>query len=148
VPRIGARVLLVDADENVLLIHERIEDGTHWLTPGGGVEPGEDLAVAAVRELYEETSLRIELAADAAVVYSVDREWHWQGVTYAQTDHFYLVRLATRPVVTPAAPTLMEQQTLLGFRWWSVDELRQPLAEPIEPPGLGALLEQLLRPAA
>ena len=38
-PRSGARVVLLDPDGRVLLIHERIESGTHWLTPGGGCAP-------------------------------------------------------------------------------------------------------------
>ena len=51
VARVGGRVLVVDASQRVLLIHERIEDGTtHWLTPGGGVEAGEQPAEAARRE--------------------------------------------------------------------------------------------------
>ena len=33
--RVGGRVLLVDPDGRVLLIHERIEVGEHWLTPAG-----------------------------------------------------------------------------------------------------------------
>lgn len=31
-----------------------------WAPPGGAVEPGEDVAVAALRETYEETGLRVE----------------------------------------------------------------------------------------
>ena len=120
VPRTGARVLLLDPADRVLLIHERIEGGVHWLTPGGGVEPGEDLAAAAVRELYEEIGLRVEPASvGGPSVHQQRRTWHWQGTGYDQLDHFFVLRVTERPVIAPAALTAMEQQTLLATRWWS-----------------------------
>jgi 8-oxo-dGTP pyrophosphatase MutT (NUDIX family) len=146
-PRTGARVLLLDGDGAVLLIHERIEGGAHWLTPGGGVEGDESLALAAVRELYEETSLVVELDAAAAPVHTVQRVWHWRGASYFQTDHFFVVQLDGRPPVTPAAPTAMELETLIGFEWWSVAALRANIDQVIEPPDLADVLERL-RPHA
>jgi 8-oxo-dGTP pyrophosphatase MutT (NUDIX family) len=143
--RDGARVVLVDPTGSVLLINERIEDGTHWLTPGGGVEPGESLALAAVREVYEETSLRVQLDPHAEPVHVVDRVWHWRGRSYHQVDHFFVVHLPDRPEVSPAAPTAMETETLLGFGWWSVADLRALDGEVIEPPDLADLLERLSR---
>lgn len=147
--RVGARVLLIDPDGRVLLIHERIEGGQHWLTPGGGVESGESLAVAATRELFEETSIRVEIDADEAPVHTVVRFWGWRGTSYQQTDHFFVVQLAAVPVVIPGAPTEMEVETLLGHEWWSIGELRANVTEVIEPPDLADLLERLLlRPSA
>jgi 8-oxo-dGTP pyrophosphatase MutT (NUDIX family) len=144
VPRTGARVLLLDPLDRVLLIHERIEGGTHWLTPGGGVEPGEDLAAAAVRELYEEIGLRLELdSVSGPPVHQQRRTWHWQGTGYDQTDHFFVLRVAERPVIAPAALTAMEQQTLLTTRWWSADELRAT-TDVVEPPDLADVLDRLV----
>src|SRR5258708_35812358 len=55
--RPAGRVILLDPDDRVLLM--RYDDGppngVHWSTPGGGLEPGEDYASAAQRELSEET---------------------------------------------------------------------------------------------
>ncbi|MDR7254472.1 8-oxo-dGTP pyrophosphatase MutT (NUDIX family) [Nocardioides sp. BE266] len=46
-----------------LLVQERGDDALHdpgrWGYPGGDLEPGEDFVAAAVRELEEETSLRV-----------------------------------------------------------------------------------------
>jgi 8-oxo-dGTP pyrophosphatase MutT (NUDIX family) len=57
--RRSARVLLLDASGRLLLV----QSGHAWFAPGGGVEEGEKLADAAVRELCEETGL-IAAAAD------------------------------------------------------------------------------------
>ena len=52
-------VAIRDASGRVLLA--RHVEGNRWLLPGGGVEPGETPADAAVREAWEETGLIIRL---------------------------------------------------------------------------------------
>ena len=97
VARVGGRVLLVDASQRLLLIHERLEHGgTHWLTPGGGVEDGEHPRDAARRETIEETGIEVDLPADAEAVLTTRRDWSWAGVDYDQVDHFFLARVAGR----------------------------------------------------
>jgi 8-oxo-dGTP pyrophosphatase MutT (NUDIX family) len=146
IKRTGARILLIDSDERVLLIHERTGDDaqyTHWLTPGGGVEDGEDLPTAAVREVYEETGLRVELALDAPQVYVRDRIWSWRELTFDQTDHYFAVRIVAGLPVEPAGLTEVEASLLLGYRWWSVEELRAS-TETIEPPVIADLVQHVL----
>jgi 8-oxo-dGTP pyrophosphatase MutT (NUDIX family) len=144
VPRVGGRLLLIDPDDRLLLIHERIQDGTtHWLTPGGGVEPGESPQSAAAREAIEEVGLEIMLAPDAPAVLVTQREWSWDGTIYDQTDHFYVVRLAAAVEPAPAALTQMEQHTLIGFGWWDAAQL-QGTSEIVVPADLGAVLAEVL----
>ena len=54
-----AGVLIFDADRRVLLV--RHSEGNLWTSPGGMVEPYETPADAAVREMWEETGLLVEL---------------------------------------------------------------------------------------
>lgn len=142
VPRVGGRILLIDPRDRVLLIHERIEHGrTHWLTPGGGVEGGEDPGRAAVREVYEETGLRVSLPPTARPVLVARRTWSWAGVTYDQTDHYFAARVPADPAVRPRGLTAMETETLLGHRWWSAAALRASGAM-LVPHDLADLLER------
>jgi 8-oxo-dGTP pyrophosphatase MutT (NUDIX family) len=143
VARVGARVLLLDPRRRVLLIHERIEGGVHWITPGGGVEPGESLPEAAAREVYEETSIHVVLDPERPAVHVTRRDWQWAGTSYDQTDHFFLAELAEQPTVVPSGLTPMETQTLLGHRWWSIEELRET-TEDVVPAELADILERIL----
>jgi 8-oxo-dGTP pyrophosphatase MutT (NUDIX family) len=52
-------ILTFDAEERVLLVKHA--DAGRWTTPGGAVEPEEQPANAAVREMWEETGLYVEL---------------------------------------------------------------------------------------
>lgn len=142
VPRVGGRVLLLDPQDRVLLIHERIEHGrTHWLTPGGGVEVGEEPSQAAVREVYEETGLRVRLPAGIQPVLLERRRWSWAGVTYDQVDHYFVARVGSGLAIRPSALTQMETQTLLGYRWWTSAAL-QGSSETFVPGRIAELLER------
>jgi len=52
---------------------EHVADGYAWQMPQGGIDPGENPYTAAVREMYEETSVRsATLLAEAPDWYSYD----------------------------------------------------------------------------
>jgi 8-oxo-dGTP pyrophosphatase MutT (NUDIX family) len=144
IARIGGRVLMVDASDRLLLIHETLEHGgSHWLTPGGGLEDGEHPREAAAREAFEETGIEVAIAPDAEPVLTTRRDWSWRGVEYDQIDHFFLVRVPDGLPVQPQALTEIERETLLGSRWWTVAELTAT-DEILLPPDLGPVLGRLL----
>ena len=51
------RVIII-ADNHVLLVKSWLGSG-EWILPGGGSHSGEELTTAAIREVVEETSLKI-----------------------------------------------------------------------------------------
>jgi len=54
---VGATTLVVD-ERNRLLLVKRADNGC-WGTPGGSLEPGEEVEFAAQRETLEETNLTV-----------------------------------------------------------------------------------------
>ncbi len=56
---LGCAAVILDDQKRVLL--QRRSDNGYWGLPGGGVEPGERVTDTVVREVYEETGLRVEV---------------------------------------------------------------------------------------
>ncbi len=144
IDRVGARVLVVDAESRVLLLRGRDPadpgSGTWWFTPGGGVDPGETIEQAASREVAEETGL---VATDLGPpVWERTAEFGFLGRRYRQRESFFLVRVRSHQVDT-SGWTKVERDSIEDYRWWSVDELADT-AEVVYPRSLAAELERLL----
>lgn len=148
-PRRAARVLLVDAAGRVLLFHgfDPARPGhRYWFTPGGGLDPAESPAAGAIRELAEETGLRLDPAELGEPVWSETTEFPFDGVWYSQQQVFFLVRVSSWEVDTAGFDDV-EQRSIAGHRWWPPDELAAS-DERYYPAELPALLSRLLRPTA
>jgi len=143
-PRIGARVLLLDATDRVLLIHARDpQDPDHhwWELPGGGVDEGEDLTSAALREVAEETGLAaVELGRELWVRES---RFHYKGRDHHRIDHVFLGRTPSTTPQVPLKPTENEKAGLIERRWWSAGELHL-CRDKLLPATLSDLLEDVL----
>lgn len=57
----GCRVLVLDAEERVLLIRHSYGSG-QWMLPGGGLGRREDPVTGGAREVREETGVRLYMA--------------------------------------------------------------------------------------
>ncbi|WP_298338164.1 NUDIX domain-containing protein [Ferrimicrobium sp.] len=124
VVRPAVRVICLDGLERVLLLHWRdpIDGRTFWEPPGGGVEEGESEIDAARREMAEETGLPTDTIVGPVV--RVQRNSLWAGTRLVAEEPFFVAHVGDA-AVQPAALTDEEQATLLGFQWWSVEELRE-----------------------
>ena len=124
--RSTVRVVLIDARERTLLFEDSdpgVPGATWWMVPGGGIDPDETVAEAAVREVAEETGLRLgphELIGPVAYRHVVHG---YSDQVVEQDETFYLARVAGLDVDT-SAHTMDEQLTILQHRWWSKAELR------------------------
>jgi 8-oxo-dGTP pyrophosphatase MutT (NUDIX family) len=143
-PRVGARVLLLDPLDRVLLIHARDpqDPGHHWWElPGGGLDNGEDLADAARRELVEEAGIMLlELGRKLWVRES---RFIYRGHAHHRIEHVFLGRTPSTVTQIPLKPTENEKTGLIERRWWAAAEL-QRCPDKLLPGNLAELLDNLL----
>jgi 8-oxo-dGTP pyrophosphatase MutT (NUDIX family) len=143
--RRSARILVIDADERVLLLlsaPNEIEPEPCWITPGGGVGPGESLVEAAVREAREEIGLTVTQADLGRVVaWGAGRVAAWPDTGVFRDDYFH-VRVSGHDVDTSAMEEF-EAGFHRGHRWWTVDDLAAS-TERVIPFGLAALVTDLV----
>jgi len=141
IQRNAGRIALFDPDDRVLLSNDSWGGKSWWCTPGGGVEGSESVESAAVREVYEETGFGDVVLEGLAVRH------HWRGVfldmLIDQHEWIFVGRTAGGLAV-PAKLDPLESTFMQGFRWWTVPEL-VATEETIYPPGLGPMLEAVLR---
>ena len=143
IDRDAARVLLIDREDRVLLFRcqEPGADRAFWITPGGGLEPGESHEEAALRELREETGL--SGVGLGPCVWVRTHTFPWLGRTYRQRERFYLVRIDSHAVEL-GGHTEEEQAVLTDHRWWSVGQIGSAEGVAFAPREIGRHLAALI----
>ncbi|WP_194202060.1 NUDIX hydrolase [Glycomyces albidus] len=140
-----ARVLLVDEDERVLLFHSRDYMGPgveYYVTPGGGLEAGESLEAGAVREVFEETGLRLTGGLGPVVAETAGIWSDGPDLVIDSEDAYFFVRV---PHFEPVRDGLeaIERREFTAARWMSVAEV-EAVDALVFPAGPAALLKDLL----
>jgi ADP-ribose pyrophosphatase YjhB (NUDIX family) len=152
-----ARVLLLDDAGRVLLL--RIHDpsvtrGPHpipadfWLLPGGGLADGETWQDAARRELFEETGIH-DVTIGRCVRAHEKVVANASGGLWRVVERIHVGRVSGTPQVGFGGHEPQERSTIVGYRWFTRDEIvaRGP-HETFRPPDLADLVAAALTGAA
>lgn len=140
--RRGTRVVVTDL-VSVLLLADTdpgVPGSRWWVTPGGGIDAGEDDRAAALRELAEETGLVIEATRLIGPVAEREVVHGYSDRILTQQESFFVVIVAERFEPSPAGLTASELERLDGWAWHRIDAL-DGLDEPVWPAVIPQLLE-------
>jgi len=143
--RLTARIVLLDSEDRLLLMRGRLPDAPYgpdfWFTVGGGLEPGESLQAAALREAYEETGLTdLVLGPVVWLDETILRDGDLEPRHFRQR---YILARTSGGALSRAGWQALEHQLVDEMRWWTLDELRTT-SDTVYPIGLAELLADVL----
>lgn len=132
----------MDADGAALLFFTAAPDSSRWsrwITPGGGVDPGETHEQAAIRELFEETGLVVDGVGEP--VFSINFEVAWDDADHDRGHAEYYVVRGERFEPVSTNWTDDEHIDVTAHGWFTADELLAS-GQPFEPYDLPRLLRR------
>lgn len=92
------------------------------MTVGGGVEPSERSEDAAVRELYEETGIKIDPAQLVGPFHRAEHAFSYAGMNYLSDSLFYAVAVDDVSVTLDGLEA-EEVGNVIEARWWAPVDL-------------------------
>ena len=92
-PIVGVGAVILKGENTLIVRRGRPPRMGDWSIAGGAVELGESPEEACIREVREETGLRVEILSRCAVINRVTRD-DWERVRF----HYVLIDFACRPV--------------------------------------------------
>ncbi|MEW6401832.1 MAG: NUDIX domain-containing protein [Chloroflexota bacterium] len=109
----GLAVNVAVMHEGKILLTQR-EDFETWILPSGGVEDGESLAQAAIRETKEETGLDVQLTRLVGVYSRI-----------SNMSPGYMVLFAAKPI---GGEIKCQKGETIAVEWFAFDEIPSPLS--------------------
>lgn len=123
-----ARIILKNPLGDVFLLNTHFDPEVQlpprWITPGGGIDEGETLIEAAIRELREETGLVVSPEDLGAEIWRTEGKWLWGDGQNHHTyvDYFFLLNVDDFELDN-SLWTTDEVRDVLEYRWWNINEL-------------------------
>ena len=127
------RVLLLNpSNELLLMCVENFDIGAldgkrnnrFWFTVGGGVEEGESITQAAIREIYEETGITKDKIDLGHIVWHGYVDLVLKG-KQTRLHESYIVAQTKESNVFLCQPTDDEKKTVKKLKWFSFDAIKQ-----------------------
>ncbi len=127
-------------------------DATHvWQMPQGGIDENEDPYKAALRELYEETSIRsVDKLGEIAewLAYDIPRDivgQAWQGKYRGQKQKWFALRfIGNDSEINIASPGDGHEPEFIDWRWARLNELPD-LVVPFKRPTYERIVREFAR---
>jgi 8-oxo-dGTP pyrophosphatase MutT (NUDIX family) len=140
VERHAVRAILYTPEQEVLLmrIHPPHGGTSFWITPGGGLNPGESPEAGLRRELKEE--LGLENFTLGPLLWRRQHTFQWGQKRLCQRERLYAVPSSRfEPHITDA----VEAEVLDEFRWWTLAELSRT-TDSVTPAALARIVADYL----
>lgn len=118
---VGASAIVVDDNGRILL--QQRSDNHQWGIPGGGIEPGEEPATAAIRETYEETGLHVDVTRLVGIYGGLD-----QVKQYPNGDDIAYISVTFECKVI-AGELNPDPDESLDVQWFALDNLPSTLLD-------------------
>ena len=121
----AARVVLLDKANRIFLMKasDPLDPAIEpwWQIPGGGVDAGEDIQTAAVRELYEEAGFKDVTMGPC--VWTQYVEFTFGGIDFKSNDFIYVANCETAEEWSPTKLEALEAAAFESAKWWELDDL-------------------------
>jgi 8-oxo-dGTP pyrophosphatase MutT (NUDIX family) len=125
---VGAAGFVLNADRELLVVKEwrdngrgKLEPGVQWKLPGGLLDRGESFSDGVTREVLEETGVRTAFRSVLAF-------WHRHGLTWGQSDLYFVARLDSLESSRELRPQPSE---ISAVRWMPLDEFVRTQDHPL-----------------